>query len=322
MKKIPLSVKQIAGLLEDIHNTTSSGESDNYYSNSARHIVAYNALINLSKEELESHNSFNQPIFWNLIFGRRQNVSLFVAVAVEKEAFLDNFSHFSQWLIKNQTNDRTWEFYSLIGNIESLRKKATQQDIIENAFSYFHDLDSEDKKQLLNKFYKQYLSEKSAREHIISHIYNYPTSDLSVYLLDKCQQNDIDINASNILHQMLPSKEESYSFFISSAIFPILTARLKSGFKFNENVYRFNNDNLFTSLLKTKSTHMIPFMLPHIQDFTITSDKEDIFMKLKDTVHQGQSLYDLVYPFYFQHQLQQELNKNSLSTSCARKKKL
>lgn len=318
MEKIKLSVEDLLKLFKDLSEVTRSSESEEFYTKSPRHITLFNELLDRTSEELLTKDKFGEPVFYNHIFGGKNPNPLFIAAVLSKGVFVENLHKSSQWLLKNNTEDKSLDFFNLIGNFEygiTYDKNPDEQDkLLRHAFVFFAKMDTPEKTQLMDKFYTKFLTKKSAHTIMIEYIYDVPNSAVSNYLLDKMKEANIDMNKTNILNNMLPT-EVAYKtkddFFISSVLLNNLQLKLDRGFRFNEEKYTFYGKNLFDALLTCKQEKIIKMIVPYIKNFAPldgnTETQQQVLESLKDRYCDGESLYNIVSPYYLKNILEQTL---------------
>lgn len=318
MLEYKIDLDGLSQLLQQMSSYTSSSESEHFYSKSPRHVLAYNEILRFSKEELEQYKDrHTDNFFYHYVMDRNEPNPLFFAALIQKGAFVDKLSSLSKWFLKS-TQEPSLELYALLSRIESYHFRKYEKDI--NKFQicshFFSHMDTEEKKNLAEKFYNKFLHLTSSHAPMVKYCFDYPQSQYTIFLLNKINQYNIDINKNHLLNKYLPESRinDDSTFFISSSHILTIVDKLKMGFAFDENNYSYQGDSLFTALLKSKRKDLIINIVPHLKNFIPFKGTQEEQRQLVENFR-GNVLYDIIKPIYYKTLLENQLEVKNSSLS-------
>jgi hypothetical protein len=303
---------------QDIHDAimhlgvaTSSSDDIEVLSQRPLDVLLYKEILKFDKEQLESVTSKHKEkkFLLNTAYSKK-NYFIFSAF-IQKGAFVDDLSPFSQWILKaTKDQDIPLKLYENIFHLEN-DSYYQNNDLLYKQFNTFmafftkFNEHTEFKENLLNKFYKDH--GKKFHTYIIDFIYQniVRIPDVCDLFLTKIKESHIDINKNFPLNKILPevsswSKEDEKKtgFFISSQDIPRLKSLLEKGFKFDENKYEFAGQNLLTAVLNSGRVDLVETILPYINKFMPLDQDLDNQSKLIEK-YQNKPSYENIKLIYF-----------------------
>ena len=275
-----LNAQDLLKTLEFLRHSIWSSDNIYTYSQSPIHVLTYNEIMKYSKEELEqvTDKHCKEHVLYHAILGIK-NPFIFSALMQKKVSF-NALEKPTQWLLQNNSmKEPSAEFYQTIYYLESSKSRNPhyQEDncFIHTILEFLSKMDTKEKTDLSSQFYNKY--GKKYSKNILDWIFNNSNaSTLTLYLLDRFQSDNLDINKKFPLDRFLPKEDyRKSSFFISSGENNRLKFLLECGFRFNEKDYVYNNKSLFQNLMDSRRKDLINIIGPYLT-FSSPLDQKDI----------------------------------------------
>ncbi|NCQ52375.1 hypothetical protein GW796_10940 [archaeon] len=280
-----LEAKDLLKSLDYVTSKTSSAETFETFKNSPIHILVYNEIKRFSKEELES---CTEKTKWYSLVDYAFKNSFLLSAFIKIGAFVNQLTPESKWILNSgvQTTDF---IYETIYYIEDHKRRKNREFINENEedirnkntlfdFLFNHRPKDEFNLQLIEKYYVDF--GKKEKEKILEFIHNNAgsngkSSEICNFFHLKLIKDDFAFDSCSIINKFLPKNIDDSKFFISSLDILRIKSLLNYGFRFNEEQYSYNNDNLFLSVVKSGKKDIIETILPTLKNVVFTHGNQE-----------------------------------------------
>lgn len=294
-----LTAHDLIASIEFLNHRFSSSDDVHTQANHPSCILVYNEMMNISKEEILSvKDKHHDPDYIYNTTLRIKNPFILSAL-IKKDAASHLFHDYSHWINQQINNNNFSEefnlsLYNVIFQIQdqiSRYGKNNETVMQETFFRYLqeacHTVDSLEKITVVNQFYDTYNIE--FKDYIIKNFMIYCKSPFTNFLMDKLIINEVNINENFPLDKYLPKDRKDANFFIARPEIDNVGIMLDKGLRFNENDYRFGEDNLLTAVLKSGYSHIVSIILPYIKNIvpeaTCTTHNHELIEKYKNSEH-------------------------------------
>jgi hypothetical protein len=268
-----ITVNDLVEGIRFLGNSISNGDNIHAYSKSPIHIMVHNEILKFSKEELEQCKTKTVlgNSLWDISF--RIHNPYILSAFLKKGAFVDKLSNGSKWLI-NSMEKPSKDIYQVIYYMEETKfgfHDKEEKQLHYWILRYLNKLDNPDHLEVVDKYLQDFGQKDSSK--ILNFIVRNPLNngkdyDFYSYVVSKLKMQGIDISKNNLLNEYLPENDrfakKKQDFFISSIHHSDLENLLQMGFRFNEQKYSFNGDNLFITLVKSKNKELINIIVPYL----------------------------------------------------------
>lgn len=266
LTNIPLSYNE---LLAAIHDLQFNKNSD--FSNALEKMI-FNEMLKFSKRELElfSKSEFTDDNNFYEKF-KLLNSHLLMSVLLEKKVQWNDFSSYTHWIM-SVIDEPTMNLYKVIFKIETnLTTNDEQNDnyFIDFIHHYCFDLDSNEKKILIEQFYIDWF-DKLEKNIIKKLVYSAPTvtdgkknkknkddQNINIYnfYLDKFKEREFDIKEINV-NSLLPKYDGITKFSVS--LISLNKIKFLSNFNLfiNDFTYSFDNKTLYENILSNYDDYL------------------------------------------------------------------
>lgn len=257
-----MTIKKLttSDLLESIKyicSTGSSSDNVNTYSQSPAHVLLYNEIVRFSKQQLEE-----TPHLYSAI--KNSSNPLFFAALMQKKAFQNELTKESRWLLK-QLKNPSLNLYESLYHYENDYKRF-ETNFLKYISRYLEENNTPERTVVLELLYQKYKTKDL--EDLIIIAYKKVGTYMSDYLVERFNEDKIDINQFCTMNNLLPKPTSSnYSnFFISSNEFEQIHKLYSKGFCFNEDDYSYYGENLLTALLKSGRIDLVKTIVPYLSN--------------------------------------------------------
>lgn len=291
MNTIKITPRQFFEQLKSFTKSNSSPKSafmvnDKVERLGAEEVIFYNQLMSYSKEEvIESvKETLSSPI---LEIAIKTKSELIIKGILEKDVYLDKLSDESKWILKNSTNinlqvaktiywiEENKRLNNRGGLNESEEQKRSRDSLLYFLFNYV----DEPNLDLTDKYFKDFGHLKDKQKILIDCVRNISVSNptFAEYITSKLKEIGADINEYGTLNTILPTyipgtdplNEKSYmsnhpktTMWLGASDRSAISNMVQLGFRFNEDVFSYQGDNLFMTVLKTQELALIQILIP------------------------------------------------------------
>lgn len=272
-------MEDVVKAIRKLDEVISSDDNMDRLPSSPMHVLLYNQILQFSKEELEAPIQVRnrQEFLADIVFTQRHG--FFFSACIKKGAFHNLLCDESKWLLENFPQPT----HQLMGVIHSLEQRNSKElnKPKQLKFSIFLDtlmgnylylLNTEEKKEVLKLILDKYAEKESPhlQQLVINEMPMYENHSATHEYIGR-KLHELGLVTKN-LNGLLPHLQEGgypdytshfgWSKYDTSKIQRLL----QCGFKFNEQDYSYNGDNLFIALVKSKNYHACEVILPHLSD--------------------------------------------------------
>ncbi len=296
MNTIKITAQQFVKSLKD-YTKSSADNNDSFIIDdkveriSAKEVMLYNQLIGYSKKELEDVS---------LSFVSRNNImsaaiasksELLVKGVLEKGACLDKLTEDSQWIVRNASfinlnvsKTVYWiEEHKKLNNRGGLNESEEERKNRDNLLYFLFSYVENPNYDLTDKYFKEFGKIKEKQKTLINYVKNIAITNptFAEYITCKLKEIGVDINEYGTLNTLLPTyipgtdplNEKSYMFnaakqtlWIGASDRSMIFNMIQLGFRFNEEVFNYQGDNLFFSIVKTEDRDLIKMIIPTLNN--------------------------------------------------------
>ncbi len=336
MNKIEITPSQFIEALRRFIKSNSSPHSpfvveDKVERLDIEEVILYNQLIRYSKEELDSMKEKLRSSDTILDVVIKTKSVLLIKGVLEKNAVLDSLSEDSKWILKssesinlNVAKTVYWiEENNRLNNRGGLNESKEERNNRDNLLYFLFNYIEEPNLDLTDRYFKDFGQLKEKQKILIDYVKNKAQTNptFAEYITCKLKEVGADINEYGTLNTILPTyipgadplNEKSYmsnhpktTLWISASDRTTISNMIQLGFRFNEEVFNYNGDNLFMAIAKTEDLNLITMIIPTLtriqpiggdwwqQEDFIEKINNDIVNKIAKTYYQKLKLeYEL-----------------------------
>lgn len=292
MNKIEITPSQFIEALRRFIKSNSSPHSpfvveDKVERLDIEEVILYNQLIRYSKEELDSMKEKLRSSDTILDVVIKTKSVLLIKGVLEKNAVLDSLSEDSKWILKssesinlNVAKTVYWiEENNRLNNRGGLNESKEERNNRDNLLYFLFNYIEEPNLDLTDRYFKDFGQLKEKQKILIDYVKNKAQTNptFAEYITCKLKEVGADINEYGTLNTILPTyipgadplNEKSYmsnhpktTLWISASDRTTISNMIQLGFRFNEDVFSYQGDNLFMAVLKTQELSLIKIIIP------------------------------------------------------------
>jgi len=316
---LPFELQDIIVAFDKFGEVISSADTIDNLSNSPAHKLLFNEILKFSKEELESPIKIrNRNAFiYDYVFSQRH--CLFFKACILKGAFIDKLSEETKWLLDNVPNpsDQLFEAIHYMERNRIGREFDDSKPITFNKFMdlfmsrYFYIFDSEEKKYVMELILDKYAHQevKFFEKLVVTDMPIYSNHSETHEYIGK-RLHELGLATKNLNGYLTKLEEDDTPDYVRHFNFgeyglSKIDRLLKCGFRFNEQDYSYNGDNLFIALTKSKQLKACELIFPYLSDI---NPKSGSFAEQHAFIASLPKIYPKDYKFFQSHYEKMVLN--------------
>lgn len=234
--------------------------------------LIHNEILSFTKKELDSAKDNKKNFAYDNLLDATVSISnpYLMSAILKKKACLKNLSKEGAWILqKNEKKED--ELYDLIYIIEGSKKRDVKEKksyFLENIFKYITSnyvaMENDTKIKLVNEFFNDFgvFSEQFLIERLFKG--SVGPADIFNLVVEKLKEKDIDFSKYP-LNDVFFSRHDN---FISANDEKLLKILIDAGFRFDENKYEYNGENLFINVLRMNRKNLNEIILPSLTDIS------------------------------------------------------